>query len=598
MSENIFKKDTLQQNQRKRSNDIAKIQMITDSKKKFVQFERTTKFKTDPTITEWLSIFGNMPESLQLEALNSLVPTCKQYQIRHLHNLIAPYFQIDFIRLLPKEVFFNFIFYLHFILKLSFKILSYLSPKDLVLSASISRTWRHLAEDHILWMKKCLQYNIKEIFPPNLARRENWALFSAGLVDSPQESPHYFDGDSSFSSKISSSFCKSLFQSPSSSLHFSQLNLPSCLERSKWKAIYLRNQHISNNWRFRRPNAICHLRGHDEHVNILSKIILFLKVITCLKLRGDRLVTGSDDCTLRVWSVGTGECTQVLTGHTGGVWALQLSEDGKIAISGSTDRTVRVWNVETGVLMRCLNGHSSTVRCMSLSGNILVTGSRDCTIRMWNIEEGRCIRPFIGHLAAVRCVKYAGSSVVSGGYDHKIHVWNAENGTLEHVLEGHTHRVYSLLKNVIWLFLVLLIQQLEFGIQTLVGHQSLTSGMKLRGNKLISANADSTIKVWNILDGTCIHTLAGPNKHASAVTGFRFLDNGMIATSGDDGTVKLWDIEEGSFICDLIKLPSSGAGGCVWRMKATPTMLVCAVGSRNGTEDTKLVLMDFDGPYP
>uniref|UniRef100_A0A915PFY6 F-box domain-containing protein n=2 Tax=Meloidogyne TaxID=189290 RepID=A0A915PFY6_9BILA len=496
MSERIFKKDILQQNQRKRSNDIAKIQMISDSKKKFVQFE------------------------------------------------------------------------------------SYLSPKDLVLSASISRTWRHLAEDHILWMKKCFQYNIKEIFPPNLARRENWALFSAGLVDSPQESPHYFDGDSPFSSKISSSFCKSLFQSPSSSLHFSQLNLPSCLERSKWKAIYLRNQHISNNWRFRRPNAICHLRGHDEHV------------ITCLKLRGDRLVTGSDDCTLRVWFVGTGECTQVLTGHTGGVWALQLSEDGKIAISGSTDRTVRVWNVETGVLMRCLNGHSS---------------SRDCTIRMWNIEEGRCIRPFIGHLAAVRCVKYAGSSVVSGGYDHKIHVWNAENGTLEHVLEGHTHRVYSLHfvkeRNLVIsgsLDTTIRVWNVKTGecLQTLVGHQSLTSGMKLRGNKLISANADSTIKVWNILDGTCIHTLAGPNKHASAVTGFRFLDNGMIATSGDDGTVKLWDIEEGSFICDLIKLPSSGAGGCVWRMKATPTMLVCAVGSRNGTEDTKLVLMDFDGPYP
>jgi len=210
-------------------------------------------------------------------------------------------------------------------------------------------------------------------------------LFSAGLVDSPQESPHYFDGDSPFSSKISSSFCKSLFQSPSSSLHFSQLNLPSCLERSKWKAIYLRNQHISNNWRFRRPNAICHLRGHDEHVNILKNYFISFKVITCLKLRGDRLVTGSDDCTLRVWFVGTGECTQVLTGHTGGVWALQLSEDGKIAISGSTDRTgffkfnlyksfclflVRVWNVETGVLMRCLNGHSSTVRCMSLSGNM------------------------------------------------------------------------------------------------------------------------------------------------------------------------------------------------------------------------------------
>lgn len=60
-----------------------------------------------------------MPESLQLEALNSLVPTCKQYQIRHLHNLIAPYFQIDFIRLLPKEVFFKFYLFL-FVLFLSF----------------------------------------------------------------------------------------------------------------------------------------------------------------------------------------------------------------------------------------------------------------------------------------------------------------------------------------------------------------------------------------------------------------------------------------------------------------------------------------------
>jgi hypothetical protein len=149
-----------------------------------------------------------------------------------------------------------------------------------VLAATISRMWRYLAEDHILWMKKCLQYNIKEIFPPklfyifnflksflSLARRENWALFASSLVDSPQESPFYYDGDLSYSSKLSLNFSKSLLQSPSSS-NYSKLNLPSCLERSRWKAIYLRNQHISNNWRFRRPNAICHLRGHDEHVKV------------------------------------------------------------------------------------------------------------------------------------------------------------------------------------------------------------------------------------------------------------------------------------------------------------------------------------------
>ena len=34
----------------------------------------------------------------------------------------------------------------------------------------------------------------------------------------------------------------------------------------------------------------------------------------------------------------------------------------------------------------------------------------------------------------------------------------------------------------------------------------------------------------------------------------------------------------------------------VWRIRASPTKLVCAVGSRNGTEETKLLVLDFDAP--
>ena len=35
-------------------------------------------------------------------------------------------------------------------------------------------------------------------------------------------------------------------------------------------------------------------------------------------------------------------------------------------------------------------------------------------------------------------------------------------------------------------------------------------------------------------------------------------------------------------------------GGVVWRVKCTDKKLVCAVGSRNGVEDTKLLVLDFD----
>ncbi len=36
------------------------------------------------------------------------------------------------------------------------------------------------------------------------------------------------------------------------------------------------------------------------------------------------------------------------------------------------------------------------------------------------------------------------------------------------------------------------------------------------------------------------------------------------------------------------------SGGVVWRVKCSDVKLVCAVGSRNGIEDTKLIVLDFD----
>jgi F-box and WD-40 domain protein 7 len=50
-------------------------------------------------------------------------------------------------------------------------------------------------------------------------------------------------------------------------------------------------------------------------------------------------------------------------------------------------------------------------------------------------------------------------------------------------------------------------------IHQLTGHLSLTSGMQLRGNILVSGNADSTVKIWNIDSGKCLHTLGGMSKN-------------------------------------------------------------------------------------
>lgn len=172
-------------------------------------------------------------------------------------------------------------------------------------------------------------------------------------------------------------------------------------------------------------------------------------------------------------------------------------------------------------------------------------------------------------------------------------------------------------------------------VHTLTGHQSLTSGMELRDHTLVSGNADSTVRVWDIRTGQCLHTLQGegrgrgggpprhltclcvpgPHRHQSAVTCLQFC-RGLVLSSSDDGTVKLWDLKTGAWLRDVVALQSRGSGqrrppavprpspgrspacrstgGVVWRIRASDTQLVCAAGSRNGTEETKLLVLDFD----
>ncbi|GAB6033258.1 hypothetical protein CHUAL_012859 [Chamberlinius hualienensis] len=419
--------------------------------------------------------------------------------------------------------------------ELALYVLSFLEPKDLLKAAQTCHYWRILAEDNLLWREKCKEANIdsRDVY---CKRRSK----TSGTSPSP----------------------------------------------SPWKAAYMRQHNIEMNWRYRpiRPPKV--LKGHDDHV------------ITCLQFSGSRIVSGSDDNTLKVWSAITGKCLKTLVGHTGGVWSSQMS--GNIIVSGSTDRTLKVWSADTGNCLHTLYGHTSTVRCMHLHKTKVVSGSRDATLRLWDIESGQCLHVLVGHVAAVRCVQYDGRLVVSGAYDYVVKVWNPEREECLHTLQGHTSRVYSLQFDGVHvvsgsLDTSIRVWDVESGQckHTLMGHQSLTSGMELKNNILVSGNADSTVKVWDILTGQCLQTLSGANKHNSAVTCLQF-NSKFVITSSDDGTVKLWDLKTGEFIRNLVALESGGSGGVVWRIRASPTKLVCAVGSRNGTEETKLLVLNFD----
>ena len=250
--------------------------------------------------------------------------------------------------------------------ELSLYVLSFLKPRDLLNAAQTCRYWRILAEDNLLWREKCRE---------------------SGLGDSVAE---MFNARAKAHCKRGSNL--------------------SGIDYSSWKLGYMREHNIECNWRVKPIRTTKVLKGHDDHV------------ITCLQFSNNKIVSGSDDNTLKVWNASTGRCLRTLVGHTGGVWSSQM--EGNTIVSGSTDRSLKVWNADTGECVHTLYGHTSTVRCMHLHNNLVVSGSRDATLRMWDISSGECLHVLMGHVAAVRCVQYDGRLVVSGAYDYMVKVIN------------------------------------------------------------------------------------------------------------------------------------------------------------------------------
>ena len=147
---------------------------------------------------------------------------------------------------------------------------------------------------------------------------------------------------------------------------------------------------------------------------------------------GTRIVSGSDDKTVRLWDADTGQpIGQPLTGHTDKVISVAFSPDGTRIVSGSVDKTVRLWDADTGQpIGEPLTGHTDTVASVAFSpdGTRIASGSVDTTVRLWDADTGKPIGdPLTGHTDAVDSVAFSpdGKRIVSGSADKTLRLWPA-----------------------------------------------------------------------------------------------------------------------------------------------------------------------------
>ncbi|KAF5373835.1 hypothetical protein D9758_000999 [Tetrapyrgos nigripes] len=255
------------------------------------------------------------------------------------------------------------------------------------------------------------------------------------------------------------------------------------------------------------------LQGHEDQVRSVA-----------FSPDGARIVSGSSDRTVRIWDAQTGAAIgEPLQGHEDWVQSVAFSPDGAKIVSGSYDRTVRIWDAQTGTAIgEPLQGHEHWVQSVAFSpdGARIVSGSSNRTVRIWNAQTGTAIgEPLQGHEDEVRSVAFSpdGARIVSGSSDRTVRIWDAQTGTaIGEPLQGHEH----------W------IQSVAFSPD---------------GARIVSGSSDSTVRVWDAQTGTAIGELL--QGHEDEVRSVVFSPDGARIVSGSyDRTVRIWDAQTGTAI--------------------------------------------------
>jgi WD40 repeat protein len=153
---------------------------------------------------------------------------------------------------------------------------------------------------------------------------------------------------------------------------------------------------------------------------------------------------------VKIWEAKTAELLSTLK-HKDTVWSLAWTSDGKKLISGSNDGSIRIFDAAKWQQVAVLEGHRDAVYAITLFQNDhLLASASDRTARLWNFDTNIPVGPPLQHQDIVSCAAISadGKLLVTGCRDKNAYIWDihamlTETGSKDFLSIPHVSRNIS-----------------------------------------------------------------------------------------------------------------------------------------------------------
>jgi WD40 repeat protein len=278
---------------------------------------------------------------------------------------------------------------------------------------------------------------------------------------------------------------------------------------------------------------------------------------------GTRIVSGSDDRTLKVWDLASGELVQTLEGHADAITAIAITPDGARAVSACRDQTIKVWNLGAAAAAPGQVGHAAAVTAVTVvpGGMRAITAGDDYTVRIWDLERGELVKsidtgPTLEEDVLAPGPVWAmastpdGTRVVSISRHLTVRVWRLEDGALLTTSRSDVRDAIVILDDRRVVFagedgLQVLDYSTGEQIATLDGHVGAVTAIAAMpgSSQVVSAGEDGTLRLWDLDRVAELRVFEG---HEGIVTSVAATSDGAhLVSGGADATVKVWNVEDG-----------------------------------------------------